>query len=178
MSRHRLVRNLVEDDYYDDYDDYDDDYYEDDYDDTYAPPPKQKAAAPAPKKAPAAAPKQQTVAAKIAVPGKTAVTASVGVTKPPPGWGKPAAPDAKQHQSSGGITKAPPGWGAPTISPATKPKASVEGISPKRNKASRSKSPKPDKSAPYKPRPVPDFVQNSKSQLSMVILGCVLPLQE
>jgi hypothetical protein len=182
MSRHRLVKNLDQDDYYDDYDDYDDDDYYEDYDDSYTPPPKK---APAPKAATAKPPATKTIAAKIAIPGKAAVTTSVGVVKPPPGWGKPSAAPASPPKSpstiaasGSGVIKPPPGWGAPSLSPPAKAQASaVEAAShqKQRSATSRSKSPKPNQGGaaaltPYTPRPIPDFVANSKSQLSMVIL--------
>jgi len=118
MSRHRLVRGLVDDDYCDDYDDYDDDDY--DYDDTYTPPPK-KTTAPPP-----AAKSTKTFAAKIAVPGKAAVTTSVGVTKPPPGWGKPTT-----ETTSVGVTKPPPGFGKPSTTSTVSPSQPQKSQSPR-----------------------------------------------
>ena len=157
MSRHRMVRNLSEDDYYDDYDDgkiasllrlfmlffkrtelnskliivflfhfvsqdyYDeDDYYEDD--DTqqqYTPPnyfsEKTTETAPTSQKL------TQPTKSFVAVPGKVATTVSVGVTKPPLGWGKPSSkepPSASMStvSISSGATKPPPGWGKPNAS--------------------------------------------------------------
>ncbi|KAG7370118.1 translation elongation factor EF-1 subunit alpha [Nitzschia inconspicua] len=194
MSRHRLVRNLVEDDYYDDdYDDYDEDDY-DDYDDTYAPPPKK---APAPKSTPAKQVVAKNFATKNPIPGKVQSTASVGVTKAPPGWGKPTTasppnaaqkspPKAASAASSGGVVKPPPGWGAPSLSsPPTTNNHTIEGNLPTATfpKSSsticRSTTQKSNQGSAassmslYTPRPVPDFLRNTKSQLSMVILGHV-----
>lgn len=187
MSRHRNIRNLVEDDYYDGYDDddyyYDDDYYEeDDYSKPYAPPPK-----------PAATTKTYT--AKLVSTTKVKAPSNVGVTKAPPGWGKPS-PVSKVSvaPSNAGISKAPPGWGAPVVSTQSaqspsgsstimkppagwgKPATSGNSTNPKPSKT-RNKSPKrggdTTLTTQYIPKPIPDFVQNQKSQLSMVILGHV-----
>jgi signal recognition particle receptor subunit beta len=119
MSRHRLVRNLVEDDYYDDYDDYDDDYYGEEEDGTtrqqHAPPPTKTVKLQAPKHLPG----QLPVAAKSSAPAATLSKQQVtGVAKPPPGWGKPPGSQAKAQTVSIGdsvvkATKPPPGWGKP-----------------------------------------------------------------
>ena len=210
MSRHRNVRNLTEDDYYDDYD-YDDDYYDDDaYEEEdhftqqqYAPPPKQTTVVSKIK---------TTTTKKLAVPGKTATTAAVGVTKPPPGWGKPSAPSSTPSAAKagvskppagwgvpssnttkiGGITTPPPGWGKPhpggstgTVKGVTAPppgwgkpsnvSSSTAGEKSKLDKSNkRSISPKPDgRKGTYKHKLVPDVLKNTKSQLSMVVLGHV-----
>jgi elongation factor 1 alpha-like protein len=110
MSRHRDVRNLTEDDYYDDYDDadYDDEYYNEEDQKTqqqYAPPPLNTAIS-----------QSQSQPQQIAVAGKAATTATVGVTKPPQGWGKPTAPSAAAAAAVG-VAKPPPGWGKPTPPP-------------------------------------------------------------
>mmetsp|Transcript_6325 Transcript_6325/g.18025 ORF Transcript_6325/g.18025 Transcript_6325/m.18025 type:complete len:605 (+) Transcript_6325:305-2119(+) len=194
MSRHRNVRNLVEDDYYDGYDD--DDYYDDDYyeeEESYAPPPK-PAAAPTPAK---------TFTAQLVPKPKAAPAPSnVGVTKAPPGWGKPSSTTTTTttttKASTTGVMAAPPGWEKPS-SPSAPPtgiakppagwgKPSAPGNAkdaPSRNTAgksaakSRSKSPKRGGSAEagstakYIPKAVPSFVKDQKSQLSMVILGHV-----
>ena len=183
MSRHRNVRNLVEDDYYDGYDDdyYDDEDYYDDYDYNYAP--KQ---APAPSVA-AAKPKATTYTAQLVAPKSTTgskkntgatVSSGVGVTKAPPGWGKPSAVAVSVPPPQGpppGIAKPPAGWG--------KPAAGTKGGSGDGGNATaktaggsakpRTKSPKRQAAAPYVPKPLPAFVGNQTSQLSMVILGHV-----
>eukprot|EP00980_Cylindrotheca_fusiformis_P000856 scaffold221_cov120-Cylindrotheca_fusiformis.AAC.17 len=118
MSRHRIVRNMTEDDYYDDYDDYyeDEDYYEDDNVHQEFAPPALTALTPPVPKAP-------TQTHQISVPGKAATTASVGVAKPPPGWGKPSSskPSDSISSSSSGVAKPPPGWGKPAGSAAKSP---------------------------------------------------------
>jgi len=195
MSRHRNVRNLVEDDYYDGYDDddyYDDDYYdeEEEYNKSYAPPAK-------------AASTTKTFSAKLVSAPKAKPVSNVGVTKAPPGWGKPqSASTVSTPVSNVGVTKAPPGWGKPqsastvstpaanlkvtkspqsSLTPGTskpplgwsKPEASGTAKSSK----IRNKSPKRGDIASsmntYTPKPIPDFLRKQKSQLSMVILGHV-----
>mmetsp|Transcript_57629 Transcript_57629/g.140767 ORF Transcript_57629/g.140767 Transcript_57629/m.140767 type:complete len:615 (-) Transcript_57629:520-2364(-) len=204
MSRHRFVRNLVEDDY-DDY--YDDDYYDDDdyeeYEDTYTAPksnnqqkandnsnknnqkskntPKQSTPSTATKADNASVGPSSTktvAAAGVAVPGKAAVTASVGVVSPPPGWGKPSTSDEtskSEASSKPGITKPPPGWGspsrAPTASETTTATTKVAKSQP--TQSQKKQQLRQQQAVPYKPRPIPDFLQNTKSQLSMVVLGHV-----
>mmetsp|Transcript_57630 Transcript_57630/g.140771 ORF Transcript_57630/g.140771 Transcript_57630/m.140771 type:complete len:615 (-) Transcript_57630:520-2364(-) len=204
MSRHRFVRNLVEDDY-DDY--YDDDYYDEDdyeeYDDTYTAPksnnqPKTSNNSNKNNQKPNITQKQSTpstdangnnasvgpsstktvAAAGVAVPGKTAVTASVGVVSPPPGWGKPSTSgDTSKSEASSkpGITKPPPGWGspsrAPTASETTTATTKVAKSQP--TQSQKKQQLRQQQAVPYKPRPIPDFLQNTKSQLSMVVLGHV-----
>jgi small GTP-binding protein len=123
MSRHRLVRNLVEDDYYDDYDDYDDDYYgEEEYGTTQqqnAPPPTKTVKPQAPKHLSG----QLPVATKPFAPAAGRNKQVTGVAKPPPGWGKPPVSQAKPKTVSIGdsvvkATKPPPGWGKPEKTPA------------------------------------------------------------
>ena len=239
MSRHRFVRNLVEDDYddyYDDdyYDDYEDDYEE--YDDTHTAPksnnqpktcssgnndntnnsgnnkknqqqPSKNKTHKTPSSSFTAAannggppPSTKTVAATgIAVPGKSAVTASVGVVSPPPGWGKPSSTggnnstvgagggDTSTSEASSnskpGISKPPPGWGTPppSLPPTTAATATATAASTKTPKSQQTQSQKKlhqqnqqqQQAVPYKPRPIPEFLQNTKSQLSMVVLGHV-----
>jgi hypothetical protein len=186
MSRHRNVRNLVEDDYYDGYDD--DDYYDDDYHEEgeYSKPYTQ------PQKA---APTTETYSAKLVPTPKAKPASNVGVTKAPSGWGKPSAESAESALASNvGVKKAPPGWGKPVASlplvlpPSTSPritkppagwgKPETSGTSANaRTSKTRKTSPKRggDVSSvtPYKHKPIPEFVQKQKSQLSMVILGHV-----
>eukprot|EP00934_Nitzschia_sp_Nitz4_P003075 Nitzschia sp. Nitz4//scaffold473_size5632//469//2538//NITZ4_009212-RA/size5632-augustus-gene-0.1-mRNA-1//1//CDS//3329552700//3065//frame0 len=108
MSRHRMVRNLTEDDYYDD--DYDDDYYDEEEEEqsnqySYYAPPQPSVA--------------EVVAPPVTFPTTKPVNAAVpavagGVAKPPPGWGKPSAPSPTVGGSNnGGISAPPPGWGKP-----------------------------------------------------------------
>jgi signal recognition particle receptor subunit beta len=199
MSRHRLVKNIDYEDYGDDYDDYDDEDYED-YDQQYAAPPKQKAAA---------VPSKPTVALQIAVAGKPAM-AAVGVTKPPPGWGKPHAPSAAPApvaakgfakpppgwgkpnapasaaaSASAGISKAPPGWGKPEAATTTTTttfatKSGATSKTPPRKQQqqggssfdySTSISNQVSSKQPFKP--LPEVLKNTRSQLSMVVLGHV-----
>ena len=108
MSRHRNVKNMIEEDYYDD--DYDDDYY-DDYDDYggYAAPPKKAApkknVAVKPKAAAVPAKKQQpqNLASKVDSKTKTTVV-SCNWNEPPP-----AVPDVLKQDTSDAatITKTP-----------------------------------------------------------------------
>jgi signal recognition particle receptor subunit beta len=189
MSRHRLVKNLDYDDYGDDYDDYDDDEDYQDYDQQqYAAPPKQKLA-----------PSKPTVALQIAVAGKPAM-AAVGVTKPPPGWGKPNSNAATapavakgilkpppgwgkpEATASAGISKAPPGWGKPeTTTSATK--SGATSLTPPRKQQQQQQgggysdsntyniSNQVSSKQPFKP--LPEVLKNTRSQLSMVVLGHV-----
>ena len=133
MSRHRLVRNLVDDDYYDDYDDdyYDDYEEEEDYGSTqqqYAPPTRTQQHVPRPTSTTTAPTKAQPATGVTKPPpvwGKptnpTVGGGASGVAKPPPGWGKPnngglpATSSAKSSsmQASAGVTRPPPGWGKP-----------------------------------------------------------------
>ena len=170
MSRHRNVRNLVEDDYYDGYDDddyYDDDYYdeEEEYNKSYAPPAK-------------AASTTKTFSAKLVSAPKAKPVSNVGVTKAPPGWGKPqsastvSTPAAnlkvtKSPQSSltPGTSKPPLGWSKPEASGTAK-SSKIRNKSPKRGDIASSMN-------TYTPKPIPDFLRKQKSQLSMVILGHV-----
>jgi len=155
MSRHRNVRNLVEDDYYDGYDDddyYDDDYNEEDNYDSYAPPPKSRIA-------PTKAAKLVTTGTKAtkvsATPPSSLLSTNLGVTKPPPGWDKP---------NSVSVSSVPNvGWGKSEPN-AQRPKSR----SPKRGGGNNISS-----TTPYISRSVPDFVRKQKSQLTMVILGHV-----
>ena len=184
MSRHRLVKQMDYDDYGDDYDDYDDEDYEDDQQ-QYAAPPKQKAAPPKP-----------TVALQIAVAGKPAM-AAVGVTKPPPGWGKPNAHAARAPApaaakgvakpppgwgkpeapaaASAGISIAPPGWGKPetttTTTTTTTSSATKSGATPKTNPRKQGGVSSVSSKQPFKP--LPQVLKNTRSQLSMVVLGHV-----
>jgi hypothetical protein len=103
---HFLLYELstIEDDYYDD-----DDYYEDNstHQQQYAPP-KQTIMT--------AVTEAPTQTDQISVEGKAATTASLGVSKPPPGWGKPTPSKAPAVLStvSTGVAKPPPGWGKPS----------------------------------------------------------------
>ena len=178
MSRHRNVRNLVEDDYYDGYDD--DDYYDDDY---YDEEDKYKAHAPPPKAAPIALTKTAKIVAattKVYIASSTTTASSKsnpGVTKAPPGWEKPSS--VSVSSAPPGITTPPTGWGKP------EPTGTSNSITLTTTKSSsqspimknRSKSPKRGGNASsmtsYIPKPIPDFVRNQKSQLTMVILGHV-----
>lgn len=202
-----MVRNLTEDDYDDYYDDddYDDYEEEDSTQQQYAPPTlKQqqqqqitttKASSSKPTTAAAAFPAPNI---KIAVAGKTATTASVGVAKPPPGWGKPTpppsatadagvsqpppgwgkpTPPSSSNNASAGVAKPPPGWGKPTP-PSSVAAASGAGAAGGATKPStKGTSTKPANSISsnvvYKAKPLPDVLKNAKSQLSMVVLGHV-----
>lgn len=184
MSRHRNIRNLVEDDYYDGYDDDDyydeDDYYEEEeYSKPYAPPPKSTTTT------------TKSYNAKLVSAPKTTSVSNVGVTKAPLGWGKPAA--VPIPSSNGGVAKAPPGWGkpvdaTPSVRPPSAPPTITKPIAgwgkPEPSGSSNAKQPKTRSASPnrgggasslnsYPKKPIPEFVQKMKSQLSMVILGHV-----
>ena len=157
MSRHRLVRNLVEDDYYDDYDD---DYY-DDYDEEeeygtqqqYAPPTRTQQQAPRPTTTTATTtkPSAQTISKpSVGVtkppPGWGKPTSAPGVAKPPPGWGKPndsstnPTTSSSIRPSAAGVTKPPPGWGKPGDSVSPSPAAGVTKPPPGWGKPAESKA--------------------------------------
>jgi signal recognition particle receptor subunit beta len=183
------------DDYGDDYDDYDDEDYEDYDQQQYAAPPKQKVAPPKPTVALqiAVAGKPAMAAVGITKPpagwGKSnpnahaasapAPAAAKGVAKPPPGWGKPEAPAS----AAAGISKAPPGWGKPetttstttTSSSATKLGATQKTPPRKQgggsSDTSTSISNQVSSKQPFKP--LPEVLKNTRSQLSMVVLGHV-----
>jgi signal recognition particle receptor subunit beta len=206
-----MVRNLTEDDYDDYYDDddYDDYEEEDSTQQQYAPPTlKQQQqqqqtstkGSSKPTTAPAAFPAPNI---KIAVAGKTATTASVGVAKPPPGWGKPTppssataaagvsqptpgwgkpAPPSSNNNANAGVAKPPPGWGKPTppssvaaASGAAAGAAAAGGATKSSTKGTSTKAANNSSSsnAAYKAKPLPDVLKNAKSQLSMVVLGHV-----
>ena len=189
MSRHRNVRNLVEDDYYDGYDDddyYDDDYYEEGEEyNAYKPPPPKTAPPPTITSTKTATTKKPYVA-KAPPPTGFGHQSSIspGINKPPSGWGKPETnqdtgsvtkPSSRPAAASPlpGIIKPPPGWGKPGLD--SKTSSSLKQQRSVTTK-SRSKSPKRGVgggASTYKPKPVPAFVQSQKSQLSMVILGHV-----
>lgn len=189
MSRHRNVRNLVEDDYYDGYDDddyYDDDYYEEGEEyNAYKPPPPKTAPPPTITSTKTATTKKPYVA-KAPPPTGFGHQSSIspGINKPPSGWGKPETnqdngsvtkPSSRPAAASPlpGIVKPPPGWGKPGLD--SKTSSSLKQQRSVTTK-SRSKSPKRGvggDASTYKPKPVPAFVQSQKSQLSMVILGHV-----
>jgi hypothetical protein len=178
MSRHRNVRNLVEDDYYDGYDD--DDYYDDDY---YNEEDKYKAHAPPPKAAPIALTKTAKIVAattKPSVVSSSTIASSKsnpGVTKAPAGWGKPSS--VYVSSTPPGITTPPTGWGKPEPAGTSNSKTvtTTNSSSQRPIMKNRSKSPKRGGNASsmtsYKPKPIPDFVRKQKSQLTMVILGHV-----
>jgi small GTP-binding protein len=184
MSRHRFVKDMVED-YYDDDDDYSDyDYEEEQYTEEtqqYAPRESQLSSASNKPSAQKVTPKPATSSSSAGVT-KPAPNAGVskappgwekpvpapppgGIYKPPEGWGKPVpttpsspAPAA----SAGGVSKPPTGWGKPTG--ATTP---PRGNSPKRETAPTSSSKQQIK------KPLPEVLKNARSQLSMVVLGHV-----
>lgn len=110
-------------DYYDD-----DDYYEDDYTQQQYAPPNYLGTKPSASTQGHQSQNmtQQTNKSSVAVPGKVATTASVGVTKAPPGWGKPAPVTAK---TTAGITAPPPGFGKPTSSSKTSTNTASAGVS-------------------------------------------------
>jgi elongation factor 1 alpha-like protein len=178
MSRHRNVRNLVEDDYYDGYDD--DDYYDDDY---YDEEDKYKAHAPAPKASPIALTKTAkivtaTTKASVASSSTTVSSkANPGVTKAPPGWGKPSS--VSVSSAPPGITTPPTGWGKPETTGTSNSKTvtTTNNSSQRPIVKNRSKSPKRGGNTSlitsYIPKTIPDFVRKQKSQLTMVILGHV-----
>jgi hypothetical protein len=208
----------VEDDYYDDYDD-DDEYYEDEDEDVQQVNESYNWNNPEPPRSKTTPGKTTTTInatilpaqkpASKAIPSPTGLkmvsSSSVGgVTKPPPGWGKPSTtPSVSKRVSKttssssdavgvrSGVAKPPPGWGAPTNTRISSESDSV----PSKSNHRRSKSPKSKPnlgattiipascittttttttkattSTSYTPREVPDFVRNSKSQLSMVVL--------
>jgi signal recognition particle receptor subunit beta len=196
------------DDYGDDYDDYYDEEDDEDYNQQYAaPPPNQQQQQQKP------APPKPTMALQIAVAGKPAM-AAVGVTKPPPGWGKPNAaaaavpaaaslpapaaakgvakpppgwgkPEAPPTSAAAGISKAPPGWGKPETATTTISATKSSGATPKtpprkqqqggggggRPSSTTSISNQVSSKQPFKP--LPDVLKNTRSQLSMVVLGHV-----
>jgi len=131
MSRHRMVRNLTEDDYYDDYDDYyeDDDYEDDHLQQQYAPPSLSKPVSKAPASAfsapvaAAPAPSAQIPWPKPKPAASTAPTIAKGsVTKPPPGWGKPS------NSEPAGVAQPPPAWGKPSSNSAPPTNTASAGV--------------------------------------------------
>lgn len=190
MSRHRNMLNIIADD---DYYDYDDDYYDDydDYDDYGG----QSYSQPKPK----AQPKTQQVQIKTkqsnnkqAKKGQAqqankqkatpAVATASKITKPPPGWDKPAGSTAPVSAANAGISKPPAGWGKPS------PPAGATTTIPAKASAASDSQAKPQSPAPAAPaapvaRKIPEILQQKhavktqnghvENQISMVVIGHV-----
>jgi elongation factor 1 alpha-like protein len=143
----------------------------------------------------------QTKTDKVSSHGNTGSTATSmlpGVAKPPPGWGKPTVseassrPEKSKTNTAAGIAKPPPGWGKPASEKLNETATSAAAAPPptshsasgsqkgtktaatSKTTTATSSSTSTSAASKYAPKPLPDVLkQNSRSQLSMVVLGHV-----